>query len=1046
MKLHTHLVGLLVLLLALTSYAAGYETVSLGKQKAVANRVLARFKGDVASGARTSALDSQRARVTHQYSLVSDLVSIELLPIPRPNSVVPGSSKSADAGKELLRRIKALEATGAFAYVEPDYVVTVLATPSDASFGNGTLWGLKNTGQSGGVAGADISAQAAWDITTGSPNVIVGVIDSGIRYTHQDLASQMWVNPDEIAGNGQDDDNDGYVDNVHGINAIVGSGDPMDDNDHGTHCAGTIGAQANGGGSHVGVAWNIRLMALKFLDANGSGSSGAAIQCIDFAVAEKGRLPVATRMILNNSWGGGGFEQSLLDAITAARNAGILFVAAAGNESNNNDSFPSYPATYNVDSVISVAAVSRADQLATFSNRGVATVHLGAPGVDIFSSTSGSDSEYKTFNGTSMAAPHVSGVAALIWSAFPNATLAEVRERLLAGTVAIPALNGQTVTGGRLNAFKALSAIPDGILELTVTAEGGLQVDPGAAVTVRVRVTDLSAVNNAVVTGTLSTGGSVAFSNGGIAPDQVAGDNVYSASMTVPAGVSTFTLNIGVTAPTKNPASTSVPFTVTVPPPNDLFAGREVITSVPALRRGSNLNATPQAGEPDLFGVGGSSVWWSWTAPQSGVAIATTEGSTFDTLLGVYTGTAVNALTPRGSSDDVPGAFTSSVLFQVTSGTTYHFLVDGYYGEQGDLQFNLQLNPSLPNDNFADRTPISGIDFTVSGYNLGATGEGNEPPHNFFFPTSSVWWEWNNTNYTGTVYMSTAGSSFDTHMAVYSGPGYGSLVQEATNDDVVPAIIRNSQVQFTALAGRRYHIVVDSAKPPVGSIELTIAQLPDNDDFYTPRTLTGEFALDQGNNLGATLQAGEPNYGSPAAEAKSVWWQWTAPGTGNVTITTDGSPFDTRLEVFTGQDVNNLTLVAYNDDRSSRVYTSLLTFGATEGVTYSIRADGYYRESRDPFTDELNWSWVEAGSINLLLSLDGASRLAPPEVRDDNTLSLELFGEPERPYVLSTTSNFVTWTPVSTNTPISRRLLFSQPVNPGGHYYRAQPASLVGGK
>ena len=162
----------------------------------------------------------------------------------------------------------------------------------------------------------------AWDVTTGSTDVLVAVIDTGIRYTHQELRNQMWVNPDEIADNGIDDDGDGYVDNVHGIDVINNDGDPMDDHGHGTHCAGTIGASANDGYAHVGVAWNVRLMGCKFLSAQGSGYTSGAVECIDFAVAKGAK-------VLSNSWGGGGFSQSLYDAIKRAQDAGVLFIAGA---------------------------------------------------------------------------------------------------------------------------------------------------------------------------------------------------------------------------------------------------------------------------------------------------------------------------------------------------------------------------------------------------------------------------------------------------------------------------------------------------------------------------------------------------------------------------------------------------------------------------------------------------------------------------------------------------------------------------------------------
>lgn len=1040
MKWYSRLAGCLAVFVAFSLSAASTPVVMLGKQPVAANRVLARFKAGVNLQQRADALAGQSATVYRQYSRVSNLVAVELLPQPRLSSVVPGPNKSLSPGKELMRRIQALRDTGVFDYVEPDYIVHINLTPSDTAYSDGTLWGLNNTGASGGVAGADIQAAEAWDITTGDANVIVGVIDTGIRYTHQELVSQMWNNPGEIPGNGIDDDNDGYVDDVHGINSIIGTGDPMDDNEHGTHVSGTIDAQANGGGPHVGVAWNVKLMGLKFLDANGSGNTSDAIECVNYAVAEKARLGPNVRMILSNSWGGGAFSQGLLDAITAARDAGILFVAAAGNDGNNNDSLPSYPASYEVDNVISVAAIDRSNQLAYFSNYGANTVHLGAPGVDIYSCVNTSDTAYATFSGTSMATPHVSGVAALIWSAFPNASLAEVRQRLLVGTVPIPALNGVTVTGGRLNAYNSLTVAPDGKLEISVSAQGGLRVVPGTTVAIRVSVTDLTAVNNATVTGSLSTGGNLTFVNDGTPPDATPNDNVYSANMTVPDGVSAFTLLVTASAPGKVSASANVGFTVIVPPPNDMFANAEVITSLPALRTGSNLDSTPESGEPNVENIGGgSTVWYAWTAGQSGVVTASTDGSNFDTLLGVYTGTAVTALSLVGSNDDVNGStFTSAVVFQAVAGQTYHFLIDGYFGDQGDVQFNLDADPPLTNDNFNSRTAISGINKTFTGYNLGATSEANEPANNGLAADRSVWWEWDSGTISGTVYLSTVGSTFDTRVAVYTGSAFGSLTLVAQNNDVdFNDYLLQSEVSFAVAAGQKYQIAVNSARVDDGAIKLTIAQQPDNDFFASARTLTGTFAVDTGLNIGASGQTGEPDYDPALQNSKSLWWKWTAPKSGNAVVTTDGSPFDTTLAVYTGQTIGSLALVAVNDDRNGRLYTSLVSFGAVQGTTYYIKVDGYFY---DP--------WVDDGVVDLLLSMDGASRLGTLETREDGSLSLELIGEPERPYLLSATPDFLNWTPVSTNTPISRRLLISQPAPvPGSQgFYRAQPASLVGGK
>jgi subtilisin-like proprotein convertase family protein/subtilisin family serine protease len=358
---------------------------------------------------------------------------------------------------ELTGRYKATAALAQLAkhpaieYAEYNYIVHALATPNDPSFGE--LWGLNNTGQAGGTAGADISALDAWDVTTGSSDVIVGIIDTGIDYNHPDLAANVWRNPGEIAGNGVDDDGNGYIDDVHGINAITGSGDPFDDNDHGTHCAGTIGGVGNNGVGVAGVNWNVSLIGLKFLSGSGSGSTDDAIEAINYAVALKSNHGIDIR-VLSNSWGGGGFSQALEDAIQAANDAGILFVAAAGNASSNNDTTDNFPSNYDVPNVLAVAATTRTDALSSFSNFGATTVDLGAPGSDILSTTPGNT--YSVFSGTSMATPHVAGAAALVLSANNTLTVTELKDILMSSGDSIASLAGRTVSGKRLNVASAL--------------------------------------------------------------------------------------------------------------------------------------------------------------------------------------------------------------------------------------------------------------------------------------------------------------------------------------------------------------------------------------------------------------------------------------------------------------------------------------------------------------------------------------------------------------------------------------------------------------
>ncbi len=256
-------------------------------------------------------------------------------------------------------------------YIEPNYILRAdEVIPNDPSFP--LLWGLHNTGQSGGTPDADIDAPEAWSFQTGA-QVVIGVIDTGVDRTHPDLAANMWTNPGEIAGNGLDDDGNGYVDDVHGWDFVNGDNDPMDDHGHGTHCAGTIAGIGDNGIGVAGVCWHARVMALKFLDAGGYGTTSAAVLAVEYATANGARLT-------SNSWGGGSYSQALYDAIAAARDAGVLFIAAAGNDAVNNDLYPHYPSSYDLDNIIAVAATDRYDDLADFSCYGAASVDVGAPG------------------------------------------------------------------------------------------------------------------------------------------------------------------------------------------------------------------------------------------------------------------------------------------------------------------------------------------------------------------------------------------------------------------------------------------------------------------------------------------------------------------------------------------------------------------------------------------------------------------------------------------------------------------------------------------
>jgi subtilisin family serine protease len=342
-------------------------------------------------------------------------------------------------------------------FAELDYIVHATDTiPNDPQWGS--LWGMQKIGM-----------PAVWDAQRGSANVVVGVVDSGIDFSHEDLAPNVWTNPGEIQGNGIDDDLNGWVDDVHGVNCITDTGGGMDDFGHGTHVAGTIGAVGNNAIGVAGVNWSVRLMALKFLGSSGAGTVANAVKCLDYATSMGADLT-------NHSWNGGSFSQAMYDAIARARAAGDLMVASAGNSSVDNDRFPAsgYPSSYDLDNIIAVAATDQNDNLAFFSNFGATTVDLAAPGVGIVSTIP--NNGYTSLNGTSMAAPHVAGAAALLWASRPGVSYSAVRARILQTVDPIPSLQGMVATGGRLSVARAIFP-PPAPAGLTATAASLSEID-----------------------------------------------------------------------------------------------------------------------------------------------------------------------------------------------------------------------------------------------------------------------------------------------------------------------------------------------------------------------------------------------------------------------------------------------------------------------------------------------------------------------------------------------------------------------------------------
>lgn len=399
------------------------------------NRVLLRPRAEVPQALWTEGVARMGLHARRHYPALGGLTVLELPP-------------GAQVAEVLLR----LQATGWFEFVEPDYQVRpALTLPNDPRLLDGSQWALHNT-----AGDADLDAPEAWNIQHGASNVIVAVVDSGIRLTHEDLAANLWVNSREIAGNGRDDDGNGIVDDIHGLNATgsPNSTNLWDDLGHGTHVAGIIGAVGNNGLGGAGVAWRVQLMICKFMDGSGNGYISDAVECFDYARLQGAR-------IINASFGSSEYSSALDTAVSACRNAGIIVVAAAGNDGANNDATPFYPASLGVlrsrDNVVAVAATDRFDQLASFSNYGSNTVHLAAPGQSIYSTYHYADNSYVYLSGTSMAAPHVAGVLALMRARFPVEHHTQIIRRMLDAVDAAPSLAGKCRTGGRVNLRRALA-------------------------------------------------------------------------------------------------------------------------------------------------------------------------------------------------------------------------------------------------------------------------------------------------------------------------------------------------------------------------------------------------------------------------------------------------------------------------------------------------------------------------------------------------------------------------------------------------------------
>ncbi len=417
-----------------------------------APEVLVKFRPNVSLAEIKKFVAKNNDRIEDEIESVKGLTSIDDMDGLDKETVVKQYSAMTDlvAYAEPVQEINLDDPTESFS---PSDLLPLEREPSEIQPNDPMFaeqWALNNVGQNGGKAKADVAAIKAWLKTQGSTDVVVAVLDSGVDYTHPDLVENMWFRPDNVPA--YKDDELGVFNDLRGFNATDNKSDPMDDNGHGTHCAGIIGAEGDNSQGIAGINWNVQIMPLKFLGRGGFGTTKDAIEAINYAIDRK-RNGVNIKVI-NASWGSTSYSKALEDTIRAAGEEGILFVAASGNDGSSNDKRPHYPSNYNLPNVISVAALDRNDNLASFSNFGIKSVHIAAPGREILSTWLNGD--YREASGTSMATPYVAGVAALILASEPKLSVEKLRERVLKSVDRLDSLDGKIESGGRINAAKAL--------------------------------------------------------------------------------------------------------------------------------------------------------------------------------------------------------------------------------------------------------------------------------------------------------------------------------------------------------------------------------------------------------------------------------------------------------------------------------------------------------------------------------------------------------------------------------------------------------------
>ena len=580
-------------------------SVKTPHSKYASDRILVKFRHGLNAQAKTSLHAAIGARSLRQFTAVRDLESV-----------------SVPKGMDVAATLRSYRQSVDVAYAEPDFTVQAFSTPDDPLLPQ--MWNLHNTGQNGGTTGDDIGATLAWNLSTGNHNVIVATIDSGIDYTHPDLIPNLFH--DSSVCNGVNDGSNG----CYGISTVFYTADVFDDLGHGTHVSGTIGAAGNNNVGVVGINWNVQLMSCKFLARDGSGQTSDAISCLDYVLQmkNKGYNIVAT----NNSWGGTEYSQALTDAIQSQQDAGILFIAASGNEFNDNDMLPTYPANTALPNVISVAATTRTDALAVFSNTGRHSVHIGAPGQEILSTWPGNN--YEILSGTSMAAPHVTGAVALLAAQNSSLDWRSLRNLVLAGGDSRTSL-AQTVSGKRLNVNGSMICSGKTLESRLLPENGAIAATAGVPVTLEALNVNCSQPAGNVQVAVSPGGSIVTLVDDGTSGDQASGDGTYTGQWTPPS-VGSYTLTF--------PGGDIVQAEVL----NNYFVTPTAYSYVPI--SGTNLNLSDdgiaQITSPFAIPFGGGSFAKLQVGANGTISFTDAYSAIFNTLIPSQTATPVTLVAP----------------------------------------------------------------------------------------------------------------------------------------------------------------------------------------------------------------------------------------------------------------------------------------------------------------------------------------------------------------------------------------------------------------